>query len=43
MRRLVVIFITLAASVSAHAQVADSLREQAKIRDLRNVKTGTLL
>ena len=34
MRHLVVLLITLAASLSAHAQVADSLREQAKIREM---------
>jgi hypothetical protein len=34
MRRLVVLLITLVASLSAHAQVADSLREQAKVREM---------
>jgi len=34
MRRLVILLITLATSLSAHAQVADSLREQAKIREM---------
>ena len=34
MRRLVFLLIALAASLSAHAQVADSLREQAKIREM---------
>jgi hypothetical protein len=33
-RHLVVLLITLAASLSAHAQVADSLREQAKVREM---------
>ena len=32
--RLVVLLITLAVSLSAHAQVADSLREQVKIREI---------
>ena len=34
MRRLAVLLITLAASLPAYAQVADSLREQAKIREM---------
>jgi len=34
MRRLVILLITLAASLPAYAQVADSLREQAKIREM---------
>ena len=34
MRRLVFLLITLAVSLSAHAQVADSLREQAKVREM---------
>ncbi|MBD3853825.1 MAG: hypothetical protein IFJ96_03505 [Acidobacteria bacterium] len=34
MRRLIFLVITLAASLPAHAQVADSLREQAKIREM---------
>ena len=34
MRRLAVLLITLAVSLSAHAQVADSLREQVKIREI---------
>ena len=34
MRRVAVLLITLAVSLSAHAQVADSLREQVKIREI---------
>ena len=34
MRRLVILLITLATSLLAHAQVADSMREQAKIREM---------
>ncbi len=34
MRRLIIFLITLAVSLSGHAQVADSLREQAKIREM---------
>ena len=34
MRRLIFLVITLAASLPAYAQVADSLREQAKIREM---------
>jgi hypothetical protein len=34
MRRLIVLLITVAASLPVHAQVADSLREQAKIREM---------